>query len=255
MPEGAVAFYDRQGREYARNRQADPRIAGAVLAALAGSRTVVNVGAGAGSYEPEDRYVLAVEPSRAMRSQRPASLAPAVDARAEALPLDDDGVDAALAVLTVHHWSDQERGLREMRRVARGPVVVLTFDPAVKRRFWLWQEYVPEIAERDAGIFAAPDEILEALGGGVRRAIPIPFDCRDGFGEAYWGRPESYLRASARQAQSGWGHLPPGTEARAVRALAADLRAGVWDERHGHLRTDARFDAGLRLLVSPGSPD
>lgn len=250
MPEGSIALYDRYGRGYSRHRQPDPRIAAAIAGALAGSRTVVNVGAGGGSYEPADRYVLAVEPSEAMRAERPAHLPPAIDAYAEALPLDDDSVDAALAVLSLHHWLEQERGLREMRRVARGPVVILTFDPLVKREFWLLAEYLPETAELDQQIFPPPERVVQILGGGRVDSVPIPADCHDGFLEAFYARPELYLDPAVRRAQSGWGRLARGVEDRAVAALSADLESGAWDERHGEMRGLASYDGGLRLVIS-----
>src|SRR5215208_3177943 len=130
----ASTLYDRAGHGYAEQRRPDPRLADPIHRALGSAATLVNVGAGAGSYEPPDRYVLAVEPSETMRRQRPDNLPPAIDAVAESLPLDDDAVEAAMAVLTVHHWSDPVAGLREMRRVARGPVVVLTRPEAYLRR-------------------------------------------------------------------------------------------------------------------------
>jgi SAM-dependent methyltransferase len=249
MREGSVALYDRQGRGYARHRRSDPRIAVAIEDALGDAGTVVNVGAGGGSYEPTDKYVLAIEPSAAMRAERPGELPPAIDAYAEAIPLDDDSADAALAVLTVHHWTDQARGLTEMRRVARKAIVILTFDPEVKRRFWLWRNYVPETARRDARVFPAPADVVDLIGGGEVHEIPIPFDCCDGFGEAYWARPEAYLDPQARKAQSSWCLLPPGAEERGIRSLAADLESGAWDERHGDLRRRDLFDGGLRLIV------
>lgn len=251
MPEGSAALYKRYGRGYSQHRQPDPGIAAAIEDALSGSRTVVNVGAGGGSYEPADRYVLAVEPSEAMRAERRPDLAPAIDAYAEALPLDDDSVDAALAVLSLHHWVEQERGLHEMRRVARGPVVILTFDPLVKRDFWLLAEYLPETAELDQQIFPPPAEILEILAGGRVDPVPIPADCSDGFLEAFYARPELYLDPTVRRAQSGWGRLARGVEDRVVTALSADLESGAWDERHGEMRGLATYDGGLRLVISP----
>jgi SAM-dependent methyltransferase len=250
VQESSVALYDRHGRGYSRHRKPDPRIAAAIEHALGDAATVVNVGAGGGSYEPADSYVLAVEPSWAMRAERPPELPPAIDACAEALPLDDDSVDAALAILTLHHWGEQDRGLREMRRVARGPVVILTFDPQVKGRFWLWRDYVPETTHHDERVFPAPMEIVEKLGSGKIDAVPIPFDCTDAFGEAHWGRPEAYLDPCVRKAQSAWAQLPPGVEERGVRTLAHDLESGAWDERHGQLRRQESFDGGLRLVVS-----
>ena len=189
--------YERAGAGYARLRRTDPRLAAHVHAALGDARTVLNVGAGAGSYEPEDRYVVAVEPSAAMRAQRPAGR-PAVDAVAEALPFDDDSFDAAMAMITVHQWSDLERGLTELSRVARGPVVILTFDPDAMLDFWL-ADYVPEVFEAERPRMPT----LSALGGEAS-AVPIPLDCVDGFIEAYYGRPEAFLDPEIRAAQSAW---------------------------------------------------
>ena len=241
--------YDVHGGGYAAVRQPDVRIARSIEVALASARTVVNVGAGTGSYEPSDRYVLAVEPSRVMRAQRPATSPPAIDARAEALPLDDDSVDAAMAILTVHHWEDPVAGLRELRRVARDRVVVLTVDPDALARTWL-AEYLPELPRLERELGAAPGDILRTLGGGNVRTVPIPADCSDGFLMAYMARPEAYLDPSIRRAQSGWGRLEPRVVARLVAQLAADLASGEWDRRHGALRTEASYDAGLRLVIA-----
>jgi SAM-dependent methyltransferase len=242
--------YDRLGHGYAQRRRADPRIAARIRAALGDARTVVNVGAGAGSYEPTDRQVIAVEPSAGMRAQRPAHLAPAIDARAEALPLDDGAVDAAMAIVTVHHWDDPVAGLRELRRVARGPVVVLTFDIEVFAGFWMVTDYVPEVLDDDRGRFQPIDEVAATLGRAEIEPVPIPFDCTDGFFEAHYGRPEAYLDADLRAAQSVWPRLPAGVERRTVDALAADLASGAWDSRHGRLRTQPEYEGGLRLVVS-----
>ncbi|MCQ4042556.1 class I SAM-dependent methyltransferase [Streptantibioticus rubrisoli] len=247
------ADYGRIGEGYARVRRADPRIAALVHAALGDARTVVNVGAGAGSYEPSDRHVLPVEPSAEMRAQRPARLAPAIHGFAAALPFDDGSVDAAMALLTVHQWPDAAAGLREMRRVARGPVVVLTFDPEALGRLWL-MDYVPELRAVEARRYPAIGTITAALGPDTEvRPVPIPIDCVDGFSEAFYARPEALLDPAVRRAQSGWSFLEPGVEEPAVSALAADLASGAWDERHGHLRTQPEFDGAVRLVVSRGS--
>src|SRR5674476_628531 len=204
--------YESHGQGYATQRRADPRIASLVNVALGSARTIVNVGAGAGSYEPSDRYVLAVEPSPAMRAQRPVHLAPAVDASAEELPLDDEAVDAAMAMVTVHQWSNAGRGLRELRRVSRGPVVVLTFD-------------------------------------GVQ-TVPVPTDCVDGFTEAYYARPESFLDPAVRRSQSVWGFIDQTAQRRAIATLRDDLDTGRWDERYGRWRTTPHFEGSLRLIVA-----
>ena len=215
--------YDRHAPDYPRHRQTDPRIAARVLAALGDARTVLNVGAGSGSYEPEDRYVLAVEPSAGMRAQRPAHLAPAIIASAEALPLDDDSFDAAMAIITLHHWHDPAVGLRELRRVARGPLVVLTFDIDVLAGFWMISDYLPEALTDDRERFPMIDAVTDILGDARVEPIPIPADCEDGFFEAHYARPEAYLDSALRAAQSVWPRLPEGVEQRALAAFSADL--------------------------------
>jgi SAM-dependent methyltransferase len=250
---GGSIDYDRIATTYAGQRHADPRIAARVYAALADARTLVNVGAGIGSYEPDDRYVLAIEPSAGMRAQRPTSLAPAISASAEALPLDDSCVDAAMAIITIHHWHDTAAGLRELRRVARGPVVILTFDIDIVSQFWLVAEYAPEIISDDRRRFPSIDAICEILGGARVETIAIPADCTDGFLQAHYARPDAYLDPAIRAAQSVWPRLPSGVEQRAVSALADDLRSGAWDARHGHLRGEREYEGGLRLIVAPAA--
>jgi SAM-dependent methyltransferase len=241
--------YERHGRTYARHRRADPRIAARIHAALGAARTVVDVGAGTGSYEPDDRWVLAVEPSATMRAQRPPGAAPAIDARAERLPLDDDAVDAAMACVTVHHWTPRDAGLAELRRVARGPVVVFTFDldalPAWQR------ELLGEAVAVERPRFGATEDVAAALGGRTRiERIPTPADCADGFFEAFWNRPEALLDPAVRSAQSVWPLVGPEAEARIVASLDAALRSGAWDAEHGHLRERDELDGALRLVVS-----
>jgi SAM-dependent methyltransferase len=241
--------YERHGGTYARYRHADPRIAARIHEALGDARTVLNVGAGTGSYEPRDRWVLAVEPSATMRAQRPLGAAPVIAARAEALPFDDGAVDAAMACVTIHHWEPPAAGLTELRRVARGTVVILTFEldalPA-------WQkDYLREGLVRERPRFPAIDDVAAALGGRVRvERIPTPGDCSDGFFEAFWRRPEELLDPAVRGAQSMWALLEPGVEERIVERLAAALESGAWDAEHGHLRDQDSFDGALRLLIS-----
>ncbi|MEV6298244.1 methyltransferase domain-containing protein [Actinoplanes sp. NPDC051861] len=245
--------YDTHGRGYALQRRPDPRIAGLVHAALGDARTVLNVGAGAGSYEPADRYVLAVEPSAAMRAQRPAAAAPAVAAAAEDLPFDDESFDAVMATVTVHQWRDVGRGLAELRRVSCGPVVVLTFDGDELDRLWL-AEYAPELIDAERRRYPAIARIAEAIGPATEVIeVPIPIDCVDGFTEAYYARPEAFLDPRVRAAQSAWGFVSAAATERAISSLSADLASGEWERRHGHLREQPWFLGSLRLLVGLGS--
>lgn len=241
--------YDRHGGSYTRFRQTDPRIADAIWGALGDAKTVVNVGAGAGSYEPSDRWVLAIEPSTTMRAQRPASAAPAINASAEALPLDDCAVDAAMACVTIHHWRQPARGLAEMRRVSRGAVVVFTFD---LDQMPDWQlDYLGEGLAIERSRFPSLDDIASALGGRTRiERIPTPGDCRDGFNEAFWRRPEALLDPAVRACQSMWARIGEEAEARVVSRLETDLRSGKWDRHHGHLRDQETFDGSLALVIS-----
>jgi SAM-dependent methyltransferase len=241
--------YDRHGRGYGRQRRTDPRIAARIHAALGDAATVLNVGAGTGSYEPRDRWVLAVEPSATMRSGRGIGAAPALAARAEALPFDDASVDAAMACVTIHHWEPPEAGLRELRRVARGPVVVFTFELAALPA---WQrEHLAEALALEEQRFPSIAAVEKALGGRTRvERIPTPGDCEDGFFEAFWRRPEALLDPVVRASQSLWTLLEPGVEERIVERLRAALQSGEWDRDHGHLRAQESFDGALRLVIS-----
>lgn len=241
--------YEQHGQSYAGQRRTDPRIAARIHAALGAARTVLNVGAGAGSYEPGDRHVIAIEPSAVMRAQRPVHLAPAIHGTAEALPLDDGSVDAAMAMVTIHQWSDPLKGLRELRRVARGPVVILSFDPDAVTNFWITR-YAPELVAVDQRRFPAIRFVTDTLGGSCAvETIRVPRDCVDGFQEAFYARPEAFLQAVVRKGQSAWGFLASGVEDRAVQTLARDLESGAWDQRFGHLRTQAEFAGALRLIT------
>ena len=248
----AAPRYDRIGRGYARTRREDPRFAARIHAALGAARTVVNVGAGTGSYEPRDRVVIAVEPSPVMVAQRAPGRAPAVRGSAGALPLADGAVDAAMAILTLHHWdAEQERGVRELRRVARGPVVILTYDPRVSGAMWLMAEYLTEVAALDHRIFPHPERLASWLGGRVRvDPVPIPRDTPDWMLGAFWAHPERVADPAARDATSGFARQPPAVVARVAGAVARDLASGAWDARHGHLRAVAELDVGLRLVVA-----
>ena len=242
--------YEANGAGYSVRRRPDPTIAELVRRSLGPARTVVNVGAGAGSYEPEDLEVTAVEPSASMRAQRPSDRPVAIDAVAEDLPFADDAFDAAMASVTVHQWKDPDRGLRELRRVSRGPVVVLTFDGEALDRFWL-AGYAPELIAAERRRYPGIDRIREALGGTASvAAVPIPVDCPDGFTEAYYARPERFLDPAVRRSQSAWGFVPAEDERRAVDRLRQDLETGAWDRRHGWLREEPAYVGSLRLVVS-----
>ncbi|MGN6324670.1 class I SAM-dependent methyltransferase [Pseudolysinimonas sp.] len=242
--------YGSIGRGYAAVRRPDPRIEAVVEESLGDARSVINVGAGAGSYEPRDRIVVAVEPSASMRAERPRDRVPAIDGTADHLPFDDGAFDAAMASVTVHQWPDLERGLGELRRVSRGPVAILTFDPIVPEPWWQ-PVYVPELYEVEARRMPPLSRIADALGGTVEiRTVMIPADCIDGFGQAFFARPEETLRPEVRRAMSAWSFLDPGVVERYERELGADLRSGAWDERWGAFRDLRAFDGGLRLVVS-----
>lgn len=243
------ADYGVIGLDYARYRRPEPAFVAAIASALRDARTLVNIGAGAGSYEPTSVEITAIEPSAAMRAQRPAGSAPAFDAVAEHLPFPDDAFDAALASFTVHQWRDLHAGLREARRVTSGPVVILTCDPQALRSSWL-TEYAPEVISTEAGRYPQIEDIRSGLGGTVTvTALPIPLQCTDGFSEAYYGRPEALLDPGARLANSAWSFVDRSVSDRFDRELRADLDSGVWDAQHGHLRTQPTFDGSLRLLV------
>jgi SAM-dependent methyltransferase len=240
-------LYDAIGRDYRTYRRPDPRLATAITRALGEAASVVNVGAGAGSYEPTDRRVIAVEPSTAMIAQRPAGSAPVIQASATDLPFGDASVDAALSVLSLHHWPDQARGLAELVRVARERVVLLTWDPAAPR-FWLVEEYFPEIRAIDRPLFPTLGELGQALGPIEVEPFLVPADCHDGFLGAYWRRPEAYLDAGVRGAISTFTKLRD-VEAGVAR-LRRDLADGTWRRRHADLLERAEVDLGYRLVVA-----
>jgi SAM-dependent methyltransferase len=253
----ATARYDRIGHGYARTRRPDPRLRELIDRALGDAATVVDVGAGTGSYEPAGRHVIAVEPSDVMAAQRARHLAPALRADAAHLPLRDRGVDAALAVLTVHHWgADAQAGVRELRRVARGPVVIVTFDTAVSRELWLIRDYLPEIAERDRREFPSLDDLARWLGPGRLGVEPVLVsrDTPDWTLASLWAHPERALDPEVTAATSGIARLEPEVRTRAIAALERDLAEGEWDRRHGALRSLDALDVGQRLLVHRG-PD
>jgi SAM-dependent methyltransferase len=246
-----MATYDRIGYGYTTLRQPDPRIASHIEAALGDATTVVNVGAGAGSYEPAGREVTAVEPSEVMIAQRPPGSAPVVRAVAEDLPFADDSFDAAMAVITVHHWPEMEAGIAEMARVARRRVLILTLDPEPIADLWLSREYFSAAFAVHAEKMPPVDELVSLLPGAVASPVPIPRRCKDGFFCALWDRPEMHLDPAVRACSSVWHELPPGEYEEGLAALAADLESGAWDARYGHLREDTpELDVGVRLVVA-----
>jgi SAM-dependent methyltransferase len=244
--------YDTIGHGYTRTRQEEPRFRERIAAALGSARTVVNVGAGTGSYEPRDRYVIPVEPSDVMAAQRPRDLAPALRCLAQNLPLRDGAVDAAMSILSVHHWEEgQEAGVREMRRVAAGPVVILTCDSDVSGAMWLMADYLPEVAELDRRSFPRMEQLASWLGGKTQiETVLIPRDSRDWMLMSFWAHPERVLDASARNATSGFARMPSAVMERVVALVQRDLDNGSWESRYGHLRTLEAYDAGLRLVIN-----
>jgi len=239
------AKYDVIGLNYAELRKPDPRIAAAIQEAIGQAETVLNVGAGTGSYEPVDRRVTAVEPSLEMIRKRNSSAAKAIQASADHLPFDDDAFDAAMAILTIHHWPDKEAGLHELHRVTRGRIVLLTFDPS--HRPWL-TDYLPELAWLDQAQMPAMSDYERWLGRVQITTVPVPHDCSDGFLYAYWRRPSAYLDARIRSGSSSFwaiSSVKPGLE-----KLKQDLETGEWERRYAELLTLDAYDAGYRLVVA-----
>jgi SAM-dependent methyltransferase len=243
-----IVRYDEIGRGYAVARHTDPRISALIDEALGDSSSVVNVGAGTGSYEPSDRRVVAVEPSSLMISQR-RSIVPVIQAVAELLPLRNGTFDAAMAILTMHHWSDPGRGLTELRRVARR-VVVLTIDPVFARSFWLTAEYFPEIGEWDAKHFMSLEDVRTSLGETTTVPVFVPHDCQDGFLAAFWRRPGSYLDPAVRAGISTFAMIDDRGRETGLRRLAHDLESGAWTARHRSLQSLDALDVGYRLMVT-----
>jgi SAM-dependent methyltransferase len=247
------AVYDRIGRGYAAHRRADPRIAARIEAALGDASGVLNVGAGTGSYEPAGREVTAVEPSGEMIAQRPPGAAPVVQAKAEELPFEVDSFDAAMAIISDHHWSDRAGGLREMLRVARRRVLLLNVDPSLAERFWLTRDYLPGFLDlipnryRDPGYWE--EELRGLLGDLEVDAVPVPHDCRDGFFQAYWRRPHAYLDKRVRDGISVFHALPSEEVSGAIERLRRDLEEGDWQRRHSGLYAQTELDVGLRLVI------
>ena len=239
-------LYDRIGVGYAAVRREDPSIAAAIHAALGDARTIVNVGAGAGNYEPRDRDVIAVEPSPVMLAQRPVGAAPAVQASAEALPFGDGAFDAAMAILSDHHWPDRTAGLRELRRVAARRAVVFQCDLEAQLDFWLVRDYLTTF--RITGLTI--EELAGHLGAQRIEPVPIPHDCRDGFLAAYWRRPHAYLDQRVRDGISVFRLLPPADVDRAIEQLRADLESGEWARRNAEILELDSLDLGYRLVIA-----
>jgi SAM-dependent methyltransferase len=244
-----VSAYERLGVGYAAVRRPDRRIAASIHAALGRVGPVINVGAGAGSYEPVDLAVVAVEPSVRMLEQRRAEAAPALRARAEELPFPSRSFAAGMAILTVHHWEDPAAGLAELRRVVRGPIAVLSWDAEVFDEFWMVSEYVPATRSLDRDV-PSPAAIARLLGGGSVEPVPVPADCTDGFYAAWWRRPDAYLEPSVRAAISGLARLDPDVVERGIQQLADDLATGWWHRRHADLLNLDTYDAGYRLVIA-----
>ncbi len=244
--------YDRIGLGYAATRREDPRLRDRINRALGDSRSVINVGAGTGSYEPSDRYVLAVEPSDVMAEQRPDNLAPALRGSAAPLPLRDRSVDAAMAILTVHHWDDElEAGIRELRRVASGPVIIVSYDADVCSQMWLYRDYMPEAAAMDRATFPPLDRLAEWLGGSVHiDAVPTHRDTPDWTLASFWAHPDRVLDPNARATTSAFARMDATVVERIVTDLTRDLRDGTWEERNQALRALDEFDVGMRLVIA-----
>jgi SAM-dependent methyltransferase len=242
-----ATLYDKIGRTYSGRRHSDPRITAAILNAIDGCTSILNVGAGAGSYEPESGLVVAVEPSRTMIAQRRPGTAPAVQAYAEALPFRDGSFDAVLGVLTVHHWKDQAKGFSECARVARFRVVFLTQDADACARFWLF-DYFPELLSVDRHIFPSVERFKDAFQSVEVIPVPIPAACRDGFLGAYWKRPRAYLDPLVRESISTFSKI--GNADRQVARLEMDLNSGAWDQRYSSLHGLSELDLGYRLIIA-----
>jgi len=245
-----VALYDRLGSTYGATRRPDPRIAAQIWRALDGMDSVVNVGAGAGSYEPP-QTIAAIEPSAVMIRQRPAGLAPAIQATAEDVPLEDDSTDAALASLTVHHWSDLAAGVGELTRIARRRIVLFTWDHTVTREFWLLDDYLPAARETDARLTVPLDTLTGLLPWRVRvEPVPVPADCTDGFAAAYWRRPQAYLDPTVRAGMSLMALTPLEDLSDGLERLRTDVMSGRWREQYRHLLDRPSIDAGYRLVIA-----
>lgn len=242
--------YDRIGVDYRQMRRAEPGFEAAIWAALGDAETVLNVGAGAGSYEPPGRDVIAIEPSPVMIAQRPTGAAPASYGVAESLPLEDGSVDATMGVFTMQHWDDVDQGLAEVLRVTRRRIVLLTLDLDVTAEMWLCRDYLPEIVDHDRATFPTIAHLEEVLPTVAVETVPVPGDCADGFCVGLWSRPEEHLDPEVRRCSSIWHFLSDAVTEPALDRLRKDLESGKWDRRYGDLRTQADCDVGLRLVVA-----
>lgn len=246
----ADAIYDRIGIGYREHRRGDPLIAARIEEALGDARSIVNVGAGTGSYEPRGREVTAVEPSAEMISQRPADAAPAIRASAESLPFDDDFFDAAMGVLTAHHWTDLSAGLSEMQRVARLRIVMVAFDPEALESLWITSDYFPAMLELKRPSGAGSRELATMLTATTTSPLPVPRNCADHFFAALWARPEMLFDDDVVRPMWVWQGISEEARRAGRQRLAADLESGAWEQRYGHLRQQAELDVGLRLVVA-----
>lgn len=246
----ADATYDRIGVGYGQQRRGDPRIGARIGAALGDARTVLNIGAGTGSYEPRDREVTAVEPSAEMISQRPAAAAPVVQASAESLPFGDDSFDAAMAVLTAHHWTDLNAGLNEMLRVTRLRVVIVSFDSAALEELWITADYFPEMLQLKRPSGTSSRNLVKMLPAATSSPLPVPGDCEDHFFAALWARPELLFDEDVVRPMWVWQNISEEAKRKGRKRLAADLESGAWERHYGHLREKSELDVGLRLIVS-----
>ena len=241
--------YDHQNHNYAEVRRPDKRIGQLIANSLAECNTILNIGAGAGSYEPEDKYVVAVEPSAKMREKRLfLGKYPALNAKADKLPFDDQSFDAVMGVLTIHHWPDLEKGLQEIKRISKRKIVLLTYDPSKLDIFWN-ADYFPKLIEIERSRYPRLERIDSAMGIKSKvSCVPIPSDCTDGFQEAFYARPEAFLDPEVRKAQSAWGFLDKDIEAQYVKRLADELKSGEWDRKYGAHRQLPHFEGAFRLL-------
>jgi len=246
--------YETMGRGYRAVRQPDPRLAEKIAGAVGDHQTLINVGAGTASYEPVDRWVLAVEPSGVMIAQRPPDAAPVLQLSVEDLPLADRTVDAALAVLTLHHWRDIEAGLRQLLRVVRQRIVIVIMDVPTLAQLWIIADYLPEFVGRHTARFPSIEWLCELLPNSTAEVLAVPRDCTDGFPAALWARPHALLDPATRAATSPWYDLPEATVQRALTRLRSDLEDGTWRQRYGYLLEQTELDVGLRLITSKTAP-